>query len=94
MSTDQELFQSVVRHIGAFLETDTSHLKPDSRLASDLQGLSSLKLYEMMLYLEDAVGFDFDEKVVDKIDTMQELVDYIKERRHGSGSPASAATGS
>jgi acyl carrier protein len=80
--SDAQLFDTVVRHIGAFLETDVSHLRPESRLASDIEGLSSLKLFELMLYLEDCVGFDFDEKVVDKIDTMQELIAYIKDRQH------------
>jgi acyl carrier protein len=80
--TDTQLFETVVRHIGTFLEADVSHLKPESHLASAVDGLSSLKLYELMLYLEDCVGFDFDEKVVDKIDTVQELIAYIKERQH------------
>ena len=80
--TDTQLFDTVVRQIGVFLETDVSHLKPESRLSSEVEGLSSLKLYELMLYLEDCVGFDFDEKVVDRIDTLQELVAYIKERQH------------
>jgi len=79
---DTQLYDTVVKEIGVFLETDISHLKPESRLASEVEGLSSLKLYELMLYLEDAVGFDFDEKVVDKIDTLQELVAYIQERKH------------
>lgn len=82
VTTDTQLFDTVVRHIGVFLESDVSHLKPESRLASEVDGLSSLKLYELMLYLEDCVGFDFDEKVVDKIDTLEELVAYIKDRQN------------
>src|SRR5436305_11382301 len=53
--SDKELFDAVVRQIGIFLETDVSHLRPDSHLARDLDGLSSLKLFELMLYLEDSV---------------------------------------
>jgi acyl carrier protein len=79
--SDKELFDEVVRHIGIFLESDVSHLRPDSHLASDLDGLSSLKLYELMLYLEESVGFEFDEKVIDRIDTVQQLVSYIREHR-------------
>lgn len=80
-ATDEALFQEVVRHIGEFLEVDTSHLKPESRLAGSIEGLSSLKLYEMMLYLEECMGFEFDEKVVDRIDTLQALVDYIRDHK-------------
>jgi acyl carrier protein len=83
--SDKELFDAVVRHIGIFLETDVSHLRLDSHLARDLDGLSSLTLFELMLYLEDCVGFDFDEKVVDRIDTMEQLLSYIKEHRREPG---------
>jgi acyl carrier protein len=86
--SDKELFDAVVRQIGIFLETDVSHLRPDSHLARDLDGLSSLKLFELMLYLEDSIGFDFDEKVVDRIDTMQQLLGYIKEHRREPGAIA------
>jgi acyl carrier protein len=34
-----------------------------------------------MLYLEESVGFEFDEKVIDRIDTVQQLVSYIREHR-------------
>ncbi|MTJ80857.1 MAG: acyl carrier protein [Telmatospirillum sp.] len=80
VTTDTELLTTVVREIGVFLETDTSHLRPDSSLTAELDNMNSLKLYEMMLYLEDAIGFSFDEKVVDRLDTVQDLVDYIRER--------------
>jgi acyl carrier protein len=89
--SDKELFDTVVQHIGIFLETDVSHLTPDSHLARDLDGLSSLKLFELMLYLEDSIGFDFDEKVVDRIDTMQQLLGYIKEHRREPGAVAQTA---
>jgi acyl carrier protein len=89
--SDQRLFEDVVRHIGIFLETDASKLRPDSHLARELDGLSSLKLFELMLYLEDSICFDFDEKVVDRIDTMQQLLDYIKEHRRQAGPVAQRA---
>lgn len=81
VALDTDLYAAVIREIGVFLETDTSSLTPASHLASELSNLSSLKLYEMMLYLEDAIGFEFDEKVVDRIETVQELVEYIREHR-------------
>lgn len=89
--SDKELFDTVKNHIGIFLETDASHLQLDSHLARELEGLSSLKLFELMLYLEDSVGFNFDEKVVDRIDTMRQLIDYIKEHRREPGAVAQTA---
>ena len=88
---DEELFNTVVRHIGLFLETDVSHLRRDSHLARELNGLTSLKLFELVLYLEDTVGFEFDEKVVDRIDTIEQLLAYIKEHRRPLGTVGQTA---
>lgn len=76
--TTSSLFQQVVQHVGEYLETDVTHLRLDSRLASAVPGLDSLKLFEMILYLEDCFQIEFDESVVGSIDTMQDLVHYIK----------------
>ena len=75
---DEDLFQQVVKHIGEYLERDVSHLTLDSRPATAIRGLDSLKMFEMILYLEECFGVEFDESVMDKIDTMRDLVNYIK----------------
>ncbi|HEV7369898.1 acyl carrier protein [Arenibaculum sp.] len=85
---DKELFDKVVTHIGEFIEADTSHLTPDSRLATSIQGLNSLKMFELILYLEDCFGMSFGEDVMDKIDTMDDLVGYIRERMTAGVQPA------
>jgi acyl carrier protein len=71
------LFERVVRHIGEYLETDVSHLTPESRPATALAGLDSLKLFEMLLYLEDSFGITFDDSVMEHVETLGALVDYI-----------------
>ncbi|MBS2964833.1 hypothetical protein KGA66_17380 [Actinocrinis puniceicyclus] len=76
---DRELFERVVRHVGEFVEADVSYLTPDSHLASSIEGMSSLKMIEMLLYMEDCFGLDFDEGVVDKFEKVQDMVDYIRE---------------
>jgi acyl carrier protein len=88
--SDPQLFDAVVREIGNFLHDDASHLRPESHLALELDGLSSLKLYELMLHLEDSIGFDFDEKVLDRLDTVQQLLDYIQEQRTRPGAAPAA----
>lgn len=75
---DEALFQQVVQHIGEYLERDVSHLTMDSRPATAISGLDSLKMFEMILYLEECFGVEFDESVMDRIDTMRDLVNYIK----------------
>lgn len=71
------LFERVVRHIGEYLEQDVSHLTPTSRPATALAGLDSLKLFEMLLYLEDCFGVQFDDSVMEHMETLGQLVDYI-----------------
>lgn len=77
---DEQLFRQVVQYIGEYLETDVSHLRPDSRVAFAIPGLDSFKLFEMILFLEDRMGIEFDENVMEKIDTMQDFVNYIEPR--------------
>lgn len=74
------LFERVVRHIGEYLETDVSHLTPESRPATALSGLDSLKLFEMLLYLEDSFGVEFDDSVMEHVETLGQLVDYIDQQ--------------
>jgi len=75
---DANLFQQVVRQIGEYLETDVSHLRPDSRVAFAVPGLDSFKLFEMLLFLEDRFEIEFDENVMETIDTMEDFVNHIE----------------
>ena len=73
-----DLFKRVVKHIGEYFETDVTHLRMDSNVASAIPGLDSFKLFELVLYLEDCFEIEFDESVMGNIDTIQELVEYIQ----------------
>ncbi|HVG10464.1 MAG TPA: acyl carrier protein [Thermoanaerobaculia bacterium] len=72
--------QDVTQYIGEYLETDVSYLNAESRLATAVAGLDSLKLFEMMLYLEDRLGVEFDDSVMEHIETMSALLAYINDR--------------
>jgi acyl carrier protein len=88
------LFAKVVSHIGEFLEVDVTHLRPDSNLATALPNLDSLKLFEMMLYLEECFQLRFDEQVVSRLGTVAELVEYVTELQPSSaGADKSLAEG-
>lgn len=75
---DQELFEKIVRHIGEFVEADVSHLTPQSNIGNSIEGMSSLKMVELLLFLEDCFGVDFDESAMDRMETMQDLEQYIR----------------
>lgn len=76
---DQELFDRIVGHIGEFMERDVSHLTRQSHISNSIEGMSSLKMIELLLYLEDCFKVDFDESVTDKLETMQDLENYIRD---------------
>ncbi|MGK5636778.1 acyl carrier protein [Streptomyces sp. URMC 126] len=82
---DQELFEKIVGHIGEFVETDVSHLTPQSNIATSIEGMSSLKMVELLLFLEDCFGVDFDESVMDRLQTMRDLEQYIRQAMESSG---------
>ncbi|MCN9243704.1 acyl carrier protein [Streptomyces sp. RY43-2] len=85
---DQELFARIVGHIGEFVERDVSYLTPQSNLGTSIEGMSSLKMIELLLYLEDCFSVDFDESVMEKLETMQDLESYIREAQDVSGPQA------
>jgi acyl carrier protein len=76
---DPELFDKLVIHIGEFVERDVSHLTPQSHVNNSIEGMSSLKMIELLLYLEDCFGVDFEESAMDELETMQDLEDYIRQ---------------
>lgn len=76
-----ELIEELKKHIGDFLEQDVSALKTESVIASSLPGLDSLKMLEMLVYLEEMMGVEFDTEVIEKFKTLGDLVDYVKEKR-------------
>lgn len=76
---NSKIFSQTVQYMGEYLEMDISHVTPNSRVAA-VPGLDSLKLFESMLYLEECFSVDFDESVMEHIDTMSDLVTYIESR--------------
>ncbi|MFI9724168.1 acyl carrier protein [Streptomyces sp. NPDC052396] len=85
---DQELFEKIVHHIGEFVETDVSHLTPESHFSTSIEGMSSLKMVELLLYMEDCFGLEFDDSVVGTLERMQDLVDYIRDLQNARPQPA------
>ncbi|MEV0123791.1 phosphopantetheine-binding protein [Streptomyces sp. NPDC050703] len=85
---DQELFDRIVKHIGEFVEADVSHLTPESNIGNSIEGMSSLKMVELLLFLEDCFGVDFDESVMDDLQTMRDLEQYIRRTLDASGQRA------
>ncbi len=71
---------ALLRYVGEYLETDVSYLTLDSRLATALPGIDSLKLFELVLYLEDRLHVEFDDSVMENMDSLRDLLAYINSR--------------
>jgi acyl carrier protein len=78
---DETQLARVLGHLGEYLETDVSHLTGQSRLATAIPGLDSMKLFEMVLYLEECFGVEFEDDVMDRLETMDDLAEYIASRK-------------
>jgi len=85
-----ELFQRMIRHIGEYFERDLSHLTLESRFDSAVPGLDSLKLFEMMLYLEDCFGVHFEEAALMEVQTLRDLLRVLEAQ--GAAKPVSPVT--
>lgn len=81
-----DLISEVKQHIGEFIEQDVSHLTLESPIATSLPGFNSLKMMEMVVYLEETMNVEFDTEVVDQFKTLGDLVNYIREKRTAKAS--------
>ena len=69
--------KSSPRQIGEHFKTGVSHLTPESRLSSSIPGMDSLKLLDMVIYLENHFDIEFEDSKLANIKTVRNLVDYI-----------------
>jgi acyl carrier protein len=52
----------------------------DSKIVEDL-GAESLDIYDMIALLEDEFGLEITDEEVEKIQTVQDVASFIKERK-------------
>ena len=90
--TRTEIYTKVVQHIEEYLEQDLPELRPESRLATLAPGLDSLKTFEMFLYLEDCFHLSFDESLVERLLTLDDLVEHIATQLAGQAEGTSPVT--
>jgi acyl carrier protein len=75
--SNTDTYQKLVKCVGEYLETDVA-LDRNARLVNAIPGIDSLRLQELLLYLEEQFGVTFSENVLDKAETLQDLADYIQ----------------
>ena len=65
--------------LAEYAEVDLDEVTEDSRLAEDL-GLSSFSMMSMMGDFEEAFGIAVDETELTDIETIGDVIEYIKEK--------------
>lgn len=73
-------FESVRDIIVSTLSCDAGQVTPESSLLEDLEA-DSLELVELSMALQDALGVGIEDEDLEKIKTVQDIVDYIQSKQ-------------
>lgn len=65
--------------LATYLGEVASDMKPDTKLIDDL-GADSLDMVEIAMWMEDEFEIDIPDSAVDKMTTVQAVIDYITQR--------------
>jgi acyl carrier protein len=74
---DQEIFERVKKIIVDRLGVDESEVTPEASFKDDL-GADSLDVVELVMELEDEFELEISDEEAEKINTVGEVVEYIK----------------
>ncbi len=59
------------------VDVNKEHIQLDSKIVEDL-GAESLDIYDMIALLEDEFGLEITDEEVEKIQTVQDVANYIR----------------
>lgn len=79
MNAEQPTFKRIKHFIGEVCAVDSSAINPDSRLRG--YGVDSIRMFELMLMIEDEFQVQLEADELSNIITIGELADYIDSRR-------------
>jgi acyl carrier protein len=63
----------LIRRIGVYLEQDNLPIDPDAPMRDQLPGIDSLRLKELLMYLEEEYKIEFTPAVLEKMETLRDL---------------------
>jgi acyl carrier protein len=65
------------------VDVNKENIQPNSKIVEDL-GAESLDIYDMIALLEDEFGIEISDEEVEKIQTVKDVADFIRERQAAS----------
>lgn len=74
-----DTFEEVKGVIVELLGVEESKVTPEARFKEELEA-DSLDLVELIMAMEEQFGLEISDEDAEKIRTVQEVIDYIKER--------------
>ncbi len=75
MSVDEKVREVVSNQLGVSL----SEVVPEASFVDDL-GADSLDLVELVMAMEEQFGMEIGDEDAEKMRTVQDVIDYVKER--------------
>jgi acyl carrier protein len=79
MSEAENTLKKVQSIVAEQLGVDEKEVKPEASFTEDL-GADSLDVVELVMALEEEFGLEIPDEDAEKIQKVQEVVDYIKEK--------------
>jgi len=71
-----EIAQKVIKIVADQLNVDEEEVRPDSSFVDDL-GADSLDTVELVMAFEEEFGIEIPDEDAEKIQTVQQAIDYI-----------------
>jgi acyl carrier protein len=65
------------------VDVNKDHIQLNSKIMEDL-GAESLDIYDMIALLEDEFGLEITDEQVEKIQTVQDVAEFVREHRKAS----------
>ena len=76
MSIEKEVIDIVVEQLGV----DAADVTPEKSFVEDLNA-DSLDLTELIMTFEERFGFEISEEDAEKLKTINDVIDYIKQKK-------------
>jgi len=74
--TEEEIFEQLKKLIVELLEVEEEKIVPEASFAEDFDA-DSLDFIELITAVEDAFGIEIPDDDMEKMQTVQEAIDYI-----------------
>ncbi len=75
----QEIESKVIKIIAEKLGIEEDEIKPEASFVDDL-GADSLDIVELVMELEEEYGIEIPDEDAEKIKTVQDAINYIKDK--------------